>query len=545
MASLEDRILSQILDSGTMAEALRCGLNEKLFLSAEPRMIYRFISQYWFNPATHGTVPTYDRVRRRWPGFELALPPEGKDDPIKVLIDDLKFRSLESDARGMVDLFQELVEDDPVEAVRTMKASLDSLDIELRSGGLSRGMGLDDILAMAEEHYEGAQTGAIYGVPWPWQCLTEDTLGKRGGDFVVFYGRMKSMKTWILLYCAAVDFLNHNKRVLVWSREMSKPKLGLRMATLLAQVDYQLFKKGLLPPKVRDRCFDVLRTLVRKVSIREMREGAGRGTRDLLLLAGKDAPRNLEDLKRKVNEFEPDVIYLDSFYHMDTARSMNVNVRWQRVACVAEDVKAYAEDDHVPVVAVHQANRLGEKTYGNTLADLADADVIAREADLIIRVLKSPGYNELDEEEYEGELQRLVRDLKRKAPGRQNSRLPSIKLGKSDKRAANKKLMERLTAQLDVPRVGGELAMVLGGNREGVLEAFTMKAIPSYNFGIISDRPDMKIIRDWMKEDDKSNDDDPPRKAKPKKEKERTSVAQFDEALTDMDPSEKKKKKKG
>lgn len=532
MASLEDRVLTKILESGSLAEALRCGLTEDTFLSGESRVIFRYIRQHWFNPSTSGTTPTIGRIRHRWPWFTPAATDPEDDGELKALIDDLKMRSFESDARGMADYFQELVDEDPVNAVKVMKAAIDDMEVKLRSGEASRGMGLREILSMAEEHYEGAQTGAIYGVPWPWTCLTDDTLGKRGGDFVVFYGRMKSMKTWILLYCAAVDFLNHNKRVLVWSREMSKIKLGLRMATLLAQVDYQLFKKGLLPPKVRERCFDVLNTLVRGDAKRDMRRGAALGTRDLTLLAGKDAPRELEALKRKIDEFEPDVVYLDSFYHMDTERSKGANIRWQRVACVAEDVKAYAEDDHVPIVAVHQANRLGEKTYGNTLADLADADVIAREADLIIRVLKPPGTKskELDEEEYEGELQRLVRDMKRATPKR-SSRMPRIKLGKTDKRAVNKRLMERLTSQMGMSRVGSELALVLGGNREGVLEAFTINAIPSYNFDLLSDRPDMEVVKSWLKEDDKADERAVPKTPKKDREKRRTSIKEFSEAI--------------
>ena len=158
--------------------------------------------------------------------------------------------------------------------------------------------------------------------------------------------------------------------------------------------------------------------------------------------------------------------------------------------------------------------------------------MIAREADLIIRVLKSPGYKELQEDEYEGELNRLMRDMRRKVVSRKNSRMPRIKLGKNDKRAVNKKLMERLIAQMDIPRVGGEVAMVMGGNREGVLEAFTMKAVPAYNFEIMSDRPDMKVIRDWMKEDSKEDDNAKPAKPKKaKKEEGRPTLEDYAEAF--------------
>jgi replicative DNA helicase len=529
MAALEDRVLTKILKSGEMYEALRHGVCEEHFLNPDSKMIFRFLKQHWYNPSTNGTLPTIQRVRQRWPAFTLTATSQDEEGALVALIDELKLKSFESDAWALSEYFRELVAEDPVAAVRMMKKRLLEMEVKLNTGEQSSGMGLQEILSMAKEHYEGAQTGAIFGVPWPWPCLTEDTLGKRGGDFTVFYGRMKSMKTWILLYCAVVDYLNHNKRVLIWSKEMSPLKLGLRLATLLARIDYQLFKKGLLPPKMRDHCFAMLEALVTGNAKKDLKRSAAVGMRDILMLAGHQAPRNLEGLKEKVEEFQPDVIYLDSFYHMDSQRSEQITVRWQRVATMAEDVKAYAEDVHLPIVAVHQANRLGEKTYGNTLADLADADVIAREADLIIRVLKSPGYTGLHETEYEEEFVRMLRDAKAAPIPRR--RLPRIKLGvedQADKRSVNSYLMSKLSAEAGIRRVGGELALVMGGNREGTLEAFTIKAVPSYNFNLISDKPDMKKIKEWMKIDERTDGDMPVKKdrAQPK-----TSSADFSQAL--------------
>lgn len=156
----------------------------------------------------------------------------------------------------------------------------------------------------------------------------------------------------------------------------------------------------------------------------------------------------------------------------------------------------------------------GEKTYGNTLADLADADVIAREADLIIRVLKSPEYKDLYEEDYEEEFVRLLRDAKMATgPGRR--RLPCIQMSKEEgarRGAGHERLMGRLREEAGIKRVGGELALVPGGNRDGTLVAFTIKAVPSYNFNLIDDKPDMKHIKEWMKIDEKEDGDTPVKK---------------------------------
>jgi len=92
--------------------------------------------------------------------------------------------------------------------------------------------------------------------------LTEDTLGKRPGDLIIFYARMKMMKTWVMLCCAIHDFMVNRCRVLIWSKEMSKDKMALRIASLIAKVDYQLFKKGKLPPVVYEKACRILESLL-------------------------------------------------------------------------------------------------------------------------------------------------------------------------------------------------------------------------------------------------------------------------------------------
>lgn len=502
MAAIEDQVLTKLLRAQSLREALKVGLTEKHFKNNESRQIYRFFMEHWFNPNTAKTLPPLSRIQRTWPAFTPTAVNDNDDSELTSVIDELKMLAFESDARGMVEYFQELVDEDPINAVKVIKGAVNDMSLAF-SGHVNRYTGLADIAALAKKQYEGAQTGAIYGVPWPWPCLTQDTLGKRGGDFVIFYGRMKSMKTWILLYCATVDFVIHNRRVLVWSREMSEIKLGLRVASILAKVDYQIFKKGLLPPKLEMRTFQILNDLVVKEAKTDLYDGAKKGSRDLMLLSGRDAPKTLDELKTWVDQFQPDVIYLDSFYHMDSTRSSKIGVRWQRVATLAEDIKSYAEDIRIPIIATHQANRLGEKTYGNTLADIADADVIGREADTIIRVIKRGSSRELYEEEYEEELDEMIAKFKH-IKGLRKSKVPTIKLGMAKDPDL---LLERCQEWQEKGRKGSELACVLGGNREGVLEAFRIHAVPGYNFDIIDDNCTTKDIKKWIEQDNKGDDE--------------------------------------
>lgn len=503
MASLEHRILSKVLHCGDLGDAVKAGLSEKQFKDAEARQIWRYLREHWHAPATIKTLPSVRAIQSRWPAFKMigivrgADEDDDEDAQLRALIHDLKLTTLETDARSIAAYFQELVETDgPEEAIRAMQGCLIELTRQFRE---SEHIGLQEVIENAMEHYGSAQSGLVYGLPWPWACLTEDTLGKRPGDFIVFYARMKQMKTWLMLYLAVHDFLENNARVLIWSREMNKEKMCLRLASLLAKVDYQLFKKGKLPRKVQKRAWATFKQLIHSdTGIEITDENGGIAHRKLILMCGRDAPRDLEVIQGNIKEYQPDVVYLDSFYHMETVRQDKVREHNRRIAILSEDVKTLAEDEMIPIIAIHQANRLGEKTHGNTMADMSDSDVIAREADLVARVIKRKG-KELHEEDYEIALEQ---ERKRDAAREEAQKAGGLRIGRPRLKMRKEQIPGVTNESEDAPRVGAELAIVLPGNREGVLDAFTIHAVPGYNFDFISSDYSLSEIEDWIKQDD-------------------------------------------
>jgi len=541
MAALESRVITRILEEG-MVDAIRAGLSADMFKDPESRQIFKFIRQHWYKPETIKTVPSLGMIQYRWPSFE---PTGDSDDPdvradTKALINELKVMSFNTDVRSLASFFHELADEDPEEAIRVIQKHTTKLTKDMKG---HEKLGVNEVTELAIEHYEGTMTGAVYGLPYPWKCLNEDTMGKHEGDFIVLYGRMKSMKTWILLYMAIYDYLVNGARVIIWSREMNKKKMSLRLAALLAKIDYQLFKKGKLPPKVRERFYRIMREL--KVEDNSWDRGADReaakliklseearlGTRSMLLLCGRQAPKTVEELRAIIQDYCPDSVYLDSFYHMDPAKdASNTTVRWQRIAHLAESIKEMAEDEGVPVVASHQANRSGEKTMGETMADMADSDVIAREADLIIRILRKVGKN-LYEEDYEVAMEeekaRKAKKLKAKAK-RVKTKLSFQANKKSKVRKVPQKALKTTEEFLeeDIPRISAEIAMIMSGNREGTLNGFIIKAIPGYNFDVISVNPSRDDIKEWMRDIDNDGGNNRPKASSHQyRSKERPKVA--------------------
>lgn len=493
MASIGTRVIAEILRAQNLQQALSYGLRAEHFKDHEEKAIFRFILNYYrtAKDPNSSKVPFYSTVKNRFASFELP-PKEIRDQDanhIENLVREIKLSSLESDARGYLSYFQELIEDD-VEAA--FEAMIHTLPKAYHAHvNQCHGFGVKEILEGMDDARQAQIDGTIYGIPWPWECLNEDTLGKHPGDFIVFYARMKQMKTWLLLLNVINDFQEHNRRVMFWSREMDERKLKLRLASLIGKVDYQLLKNGILPinlwNKARSRIAELVHYLDQEDYERE--EKKNNEQRDLLVLSGTTAPKSVGALEDRVNEWKPDIIYVDSFYHLMPKQNENETRYWLRIQYVAEELKQMALDFNIPVVGAAQANRQGEKMFGENMSDMAGADAISREADLVLRVVKKRKDNILDEPEYEGALQ-------------ESRRLRSI-LSTFNNNLGIPDLGEKDDEDDEYIRHGAELGIILPGNREGTLEAFKIHAVPGYNFEVISSDFTSDAAREWIEEDDR------------------------------------------
>lgn len=309
--------------------------------------------------------------------------------------------------------------------------------------------------------------------------------------------------TWLLIASAVHDYLAYNQRVLFWSREMSEEQVKLRMGSVFAGVDYQLLKKGGLPGNLFNHAMarlEILRNEFLNARTNKERR-ARRGERDLIILCGKDAPTSLDrsdeggSLQAVVEEWEPDITYLDSFYHMKHTQADQQKQYWARIQCLSEALKDFSMDNKIPVVANAQANRLGEKLAGENLTEVAGSDAIAREADLVVRILKKL-IPELYEPEYEGRRQQEI-----DAYDNQQRSLGNMIRIPTHKPITLPKKTNVLKRPKPLERKGAEICLLPLGNREGTLEGFTIEVIPGYRFAVIRPNITQKEAKEWLKKD--------------------------------------------
>lgn len=298
--------------------------------------------------------------------------------------------------------------------------------------------------------------------------------------------------TWCLLVNAMQDFFFHKKRVLVWSREMNRQKMSLRCGSILGKVDYQCLKDGSLPEPLYDQAIQAIRMMAAMhdksmETLAKMKDGTYDGSQrvpDLFIVSGRHAPMTFEGLDAVVRAFDPDIVYLDSMYHLNCDDGKKARSEPERQRALAVCAKQKAIDWAIPIVAAVQGNRDSEKHYGETLGDIGWTDALAQEADLIIRVLYSEGVPPFDDD-YEGYWKQIQQNAERKSGERSGRmRLMMSEAAKKRFRRTKSSVPKRVEQKFDrLPkkeRKSAELFLMMGGNREGTLDGFSIHCIPGY-----------------------------------------------------------------
>lgn len=406
-ANLEYQLLSKIIDTQDFHTVERFKIDESYFFSPECREVFTFIKDNFRARETMGSVPSLDTVKRWFPSFPYAP----SADTLETLCDQLKIVRLRSQIMVLAEELSMMANTDPKEAIATLREAATQLSNEHE--------GTDGLLlsqsykALLEEYELISQNKGLTGLPWPWEVLNEETQGIHKGEFIVLYGRPKSMKTWIGLLIAVNAYVQANARVLIYSPEMSIIQMVRRAAAILSGVDYEKLKKGQLNPYDADRFFSRLQDLASEEAHmgEEGHVPAIYVTRDK---GGKGG--GVMSIRALIKQFKPDLVLVDSFYLLKDDRQRAKTIDWKAIAHVSQDLKATAVEENVPIIGINQANRGAAKSRAQDadLSELSYSDAIGQDCDLAMRVSKM-----MDKETMEPEIHVAF-------PGSRESRLESF-----------------------------------------------------------------------------------------------------------------------
>jgi len=383
-SNAEERLIARIIQERNFRDALKARVSPELFKTAQCRSIFNDIWEHYHSPKHPGQVPTRRLIKKRHPAFKLD---RHVGETIPELVEEMRQSSIASRILDTVSGVEESVEDDPYEVLEHLRTNI--LQIQGMTA-TSRDLYLHEAAEDIIRDYELAKnTEGIRGVPWPWEELNNETNGMLPEELIIVYGRLKSMKTFVGCMIAAHAYYEANRRVMFYSAEMSPPQLIKRVVCAICHIDYKALKNGKLSTKHEQEFYDMLRHVQQDEEEDRMRTGH---RRSLLVTSDKDDARGIggvAHIQAKAEEFEPDLIIVDSYYRLRDERSGKNDYDWKVQACIAQDLKHLAQRLQIPIIGITQANRSSSnKEEAEGMEDASFTDATGQEADLGLRVVK-------------------------------------------------------------------------------------------------------------------------------------------------------------
>ena len=232
---------------------------------------------------------------------------------------------------------------------------------------------------------------AVTGVPTGFVDIDEMTAGLQPADLVIVAARPSMGKTAFALNVGAHVGTTSERTVGVFSLEMSKEQLFLRMLTSAAQIDSHRFRTGLLTESDYGRLSEAITSLsAARVHIDD--------TPSLGVLEMRAKSRRLKA------EHGLDLLVIDYLQLMQgRGRFENRN---QEIASISRSLKALAKELDVPVVALSQLSRAPESRSDKRpqLSDLRESGALEQDADVVLFIFREDMYEETPENENVAEI---------------------------------------------------------------------------------------------------------------------------------------------
>jgi len=228
--------------------------------------------------------------------------------------------------------------------------------------------------------------GELTGVPTGFKDLDEKTGGLQPGELIIVAARPSMGKTALALNMARNAAVDHGKHVAIFSLEMTKRALALRLLSSEARVDLSSFRRGF---------------------------GSHSDHKKLVAKAGllAEAPIWIDDsgmitileikakCRRMASERGLDMVMVD---YLQLAHGNGpVSRKDLEIAEISHGLKALAKELDLPVIALSQLNRGPEQRDPDkrrpNMGDLRESGAIEQDADVIAFIYRDEVYNPSEE----------------------------------------------------------------------------------------------------------------------------------------------------
>jgi len=241
-----------------------------------------------------------------------------------------------------------------------------------------------------EQLYERQEL--VTGVPSGFVDLDKKTAGLQPGDLVIVAGRPSMGKTAFALNIAQYAAMEGRTGVAVFSLEMSKEQLVLRMLCSEARVDQSKVRAGF----AAQRDYPKLAIAAERLSETPIYID------DTAALSVLELRAKARRLKRE-RESNLGLVIVD---YLQLMRGSNADNREQEISSISRSLKALAKELSLPVMALSQLNRAVESRADKRplMADLRESGAIEQDADVIMFLYRPWVYDPKNADEREAEV---------------------------------------------------------------------------------------------------------------------------------------------
>ena len=232
---------------------------------------------------------------------------------------------------------------------------------------------------------EAAKNGGIVqGLPTGFIDLDNKTTGLQKSDMIIIAARPSMGKTAFALNIAQYAAIKRNKHVAIFSLEMSKEQLGLRLLAMQSRVDSKKLKTGQLSAEDWENIQD---------AISEM------GQADIFIddtpgISVMDIRNKCRRLTQGINGKPLDLILIDYLQLMSS--SGQSESRQQEVSKISGYLKQLAREMECPVIVLSQLSRAVEQRQGKDkrpiMSDIRESGAIEQDADIVMFLYREDYY---------------------------------------------------------------------------------------------------------------------------------------------------------
>ncbi|HEY9688123.1 MAG TPA: replicative DNA helicase [Coleofasciculaceae cyanobacterium] len=225
--------------------------------------------------------------------------------------------------------------------------------------------------------------GSLMGVSTGFYDLDNYTSGLQKSDLLILAARPSMGKTAFCLNIATHVALREQKPVLIFSLEMGKEQLVLRMLCGEAEIDSQKIRTGTMT----EQDFNKLTHAMGRLG-------------DAPLYIDDSPGTSVMEMRAKARKIQMEggdlgLIVIDYLQLMSGPGGSNGENRTQEISAISRGLKGLARELRVPVIALSQLSRAVESRQDKKpmLSDLRESGSIEQDADLVMFIYRDEYYN--------------------------------------------------------------------------------------------------------------------------------------------------------